>query len=146
VTAPASGVADAFLTGILEDETRLGQLLGWGNIVPPATLAPNFWLFGTSGGERGGDARLASGLMPRWRRAWSGAGELVVRCNLQIAHDADRVIVQAGGGDLPRYTASARKADFPNADEALFFAMCKAALLYLEDERAQHAAARQGTR
>jgi hypothetical protein len=141
----ASTAPSDYLREILDDEYELGRLLGWGNIEKPAHLVPNFWLWGSHHGESGAMARLARNFLPRWRRYWSGAGELVARCELNILQSTNTVSVSARRG-TPVF---ARYANFPSRDEAIFYAMCKASILCLQaekDARAEERAAEYALR
>lgn len=134
LATPAGVVAPSdYLYELLEDEVRLGELLRWGNIARPVKLDSNFWLWGTCHGERGTDARLARTFMPRWRRNWAGAGELVVRCGLSIQQGPQSVAVTARSG----HVVVARFADFPNPDDAIYYAMCKASIACLAAAQGQ---------
>lgn len=121
-----------YLREILEDEVALARLLGYGHIERPAQLVPNFWLWGSHPGEAGTMARLARHFLPRWRRYWSGAGELVARCHLNLQQGETTVAVAARRGT----PVIAAIADFPSRDDAIFYALCKAAIACLQAEKA----------
>lgn len=128
----AAALPTADLRAVLQDELRLGQLLRWSNIDPPSKLVENFWLWGTAAGETGIAARLARTTLPRWRRCWSAAGELIARCGLNLQQGADSAAVSARSG-APVIVLFA---DHASRDAALFYAICQAAIAYLEAERA----------
>lgn len=134
--APLTAAELLYLEGILEDETRLATLLHWSNFDAPRKLEPNFWMFGTRSGVTGLAARLATNPLPRWRRCWSSAGELVERCGLSILQTPGAVVVMARTGT----PVHAGFGDFPDQKAALLWAMCKAAIAYLEQERADQTA------
>jgi hypothetical protein len=121
----------AYLRGVLEDETELAHLLRWGNVEAPTVLTPNMWLWGTRAGERGLTALLATTPLPRWRRKWGCAGELVAKCGLIILQGSTSVTVMARSGPA----IAANFSDFPSVDQAIFYAMCKASIGYLKAVR-----------
>lgn len=120
-----------YLRAVFDDESRLGRLLRWGDIEVPRELTPNGWLWGNRG-EQGLAARMARTYLPRWRRDWSSAGSLIAPCGLNILQGDDTVAVTARTG--PAVVAVC--ADYPSRDAALWAAICKAAIAYLEAERA----------
>jgi hypothetical protein len=121
-----------YLREVFDDEVKLAGLLRWGNVEVPTTLTCNAWLWGTHGGERGLAARLAKTFLPRWRRCWSSAGELVALCGLNILQGRESVSVTARSGPA----VVANFADHPSQDAAIRAAMCKVAIAYLSAERA----------
>lgn len=129
--SPPSADDPAYLRGVVDDEVRLGHLLRWTNIDVPPKLVPNLWLWG-SRGETGLAARIAHTVLPRWRRDWAGAGELMARCDLGILQGPDTVAVSARSGA----PAVVRFADHPTRDAAIRAAMCQAAIACLSLERA----------
>jgi hypothetical protein len=134
--APLTPTEAYYLEGVLEDESTLARLLHWKNVEAPRVLVPNFWLWGSRAGDTGLAARLARTYLPRWRRCWSSAGELVTRCGLSTLQTPGAVVVMARTG-APVY---ASVSDFPTPSAAILWAMCKASIHYLEAEQADRAA------
>lgn len=122
---PAPIVSD-YLAAAIEDELVLAKLLGWQNFTKPGTIGRTVWLMGTHS-SRNGHVRNGSVPMPSWRRDWS-AGELISRCKLTIAPTDGGVAVHAETGPVFRAIYS----EHPSEDDAIRFAMCKAAIAYLE--------------
>jgi hypothetical protein len=118
----------AYWRAALEDEYRLAQLLRWGNLARPEAVDGSFMLMGTNGSAPGANPRLARTFLPRWRRNWASAGELVALCGLNLQQGPETVAVSARMG----YPVVARFADFPSHDAAIWFALCHAAIGYLE--------------
>lgn len=127
--APVESDPD-YLRAVFDDEVQLGHLLRWGRIDLPKDLTPNAWLWGNRG-ETGLSARMARTYLPRWRRDWNSAGSLVVRCGLNIQQGEQTVAVTARTG--PAVVLAF--ADYPSQDAAIWAAMCKAAIAYLQAER-----------
>lgn len=123
-----------YLKGVLADEMLLAKLLGWQNFEAPAVLTPNFWLLGTTRGNHD-NPRLASTFLPRWRRYWSCAGELIARCRLRVEAGEDEALVSAGHADVPGIY-HAPYAQFPSQDDAIRWAICQAAIASLLAEAA----------
>lgn len=118
-----------YLAEVVADELALAKLMGWANIEPPLAITPNCWIFATHLLARGHDHRNASVPCPRWRRSWEGAGELIARCELCMIVSGARVAVGAGPGN--DFTAEAEFSDHPTKDDAIRYAMCKAAIAHL---------------
>ncbi len=134
--APAASPAEAYRAEVLADELKLAYLLGWGNLptLESAIASTGRFMFGTNKGERGTDARLGSLPMPRWRRDWDGAGELIGRCYISMVYREDACGVASERG-VQHWV---KRADYPTRDDAIRAAICKAAIAYLTAERARH--------
>lgn len=120
-------VVDAYLEAAIDDELKLAGLLHWQNFCRPMTITPTVWLQGTHNKFNGHTMRNGSVHMPQWRRSHA-AGELISRCGLSIATSPAGVTVHAESGPSFRAVYS----DHPSKDHAIWFAMCKAAIVYLE--------------
>ncbi len=124
-----------YMTDVIADELALAKLLRYGNIVPPIAYTPNAWLYGTKGGETGNGARLAATFLPKWRRTWDGAGELIAICEISITQSPFGVSASDGlmcsAGNTVIFT------DHPTKDDAIRAAICKAAIAYLTAKRAR---------
>lgn len=118
-------VIDEYLSAAIDDELVLAELLGWQNFAKPGKISRTVWLMGTHN-SRNGHVRNGSVPMPAWRRDWS-AGELISRCKLTIAPTDGGVAVHAETGPVFRAIYS----EHPSEDDAIRFAMCKAAIAYL---------------
>ncbi len=133
VLAPVDAVA--YFAESIADELEIARLLGWGNLPTLAEgMRSGYAMFGTNGGERGHAARLGTKPMPRWRRSWDGAGELIARCNLSVMPGLTCVVVDwpYSGGDMVDTNFSSH----PTKDDAFRYVICKAAIANLTAERA----------
>lgn len=137
MTPIAPDLDPAYFTALFDDELTLAKLLRHGDLSVPSKLTPNAWIFGTSHGERGLDARLGRGPLPRWRRDWSAAGPLIGRCELHVNCGDNQVDVYIGPPLAGEVEFSAAYADFPTKDDTIRFAICKAAIAFLTAERSR---------
>lgn len=118
-----------YLAAAVADEMELAKLLGWTHITAPSEITPNAWVFGRHLLARGFSGRNASAPCPRYRRAWEGAGLLIGACTLSMIVGETRVAV--GAGPANTLTFYAEFTDHPTRDDAIRYAMCKAAIAYL---------------
>jgi len=139
IIAPAEhGTAQqtAYLAEAIADEQTLAALLGFSDIDKPTTIGPNTTIWASRGKVFAGylgSGTASTGKIPllRWRREWSGAGELIARCKLDVRQDTK------GAGSI--WSSGEVWADWtahPDRDSALRFVVCKAAIAHLSAERA----------
>ena len=126
--APELTATDQYYSDAIDDELTIAALRHWHNFARPLTITPTVWIQGTHNAKNGHKVRNGSVPMPMWRRSWSGAGDLVARCELSIATSLAGVAVHAETGP----TVRALYDDHPSKDHAIWFVMCKAAIAYLE--------------
>lgn len=134
-TYPADYLRDA-----IADEMAIAGLLGYHGIACPQELNSNSTLFGHLGrtfASYTGTRTVSEPKvwLPKWRRTWDGAGELIARCQLSVVQRVsgtaiDHVTVSAPFCE-PAYAAFL---DHPTPDDAIRSAMCKAAIAYLQAE------------
>lgn len=122
----AAPIVSDYLEAAIDDELTLAALLHWQNFTKPEIITPRGWIYGTHN-SRNGHVRNGSVPMPAWRREWAGAGELVSLCKLHIEPSLAGVAVSAETGDTFRTLYR----EHPSEDDAIRFAMCKAAIVYL---------------
>lgn len=123
-TSPA--VIDGYLVAQIDDEMTLAALLGYFRLERPIP-SPDFpsliW------GVRRDFVPSWPGaagrhVLPKWRRS-SECFELIARCKLTISTGPTGVSVQSWTGGTPCATVYA---DHPSEDDAIRFAVCKAAI------------------
>lgn len=141
MTALPSQTAAPYLVEAINDEATLAKLLGWTVSNAPITYTPTVYLKGSRGRSfaRSVGMAMAPGMMvfmPQWRRS-NDAFELIARCNLNLVTCDKRVAVEAGtSGD---FVAVAEVSEHPTKENAIRYAMCKAAIAYLTAEREERA-------
>lgn len=117
----------AYLAACIADEVAIAKLLGWKNITPPAEIAPTSRILGDKFRRASIQSRTQiSSMLPRWRRAWDGVGELISLCALSIKQSERGVIVTSGEHICP-----ALYCEHPSKDDAIRFAMCQVAIAAL---------------
>jgi hypothetical protein len=126
MSAVLTDQSNAYLTEQIADELALAPLLGWAHITAPSSITPNCWIFGTHHDARGHAGRNASAPCSRWRRD-NSAFELIARCEMMIVCAVGCVAVNCP----TRESVRADYADHPTPDDAIRYAMCKAAIAYL---------------
>lgn len=124
-----------YLADAITDEVALAELLGWTVSGAPVEITPNVTLWGSKGRTFASSSGMGTALgpstfLPKWRRSWAGAGELVARCQMMIM-----CTDQCAGISCPNLPAvHASFIDHPTPDHAIRAAMCKAAIAYLTAE------------
>lgn len=135
MSAVLAPTADAYLAEAIADELALAKLLGFIRLEVPSATDPKPLIWGVHKDFRpeweGAQGRA---WLPRWRRSWDGAGELIARCNLSVMPGGTCVVVEQAydGGDMFDTSFSSH----PTKDDAFRYAICKAAIEYLTAERA----------
>lgn len=129
--ATTAAVIGAYLQDQIDDELALCKLTGWANLEKPREITPNCWIFGTHQLRNGHDGRTASTFCPRFRRS-NDCADLISRCLLTISTGPTGVSVQSWAGATACATVYS---DHPSPDDAIRFAVCKAARAVLEAER-----------
>ena len=127
----AATLAPDYLAEAIADEAMIARLLGWTNQEVPTVTTKNPFLWSTPPGYvpewPGASGRT---FLPKWRRSWEGAGQLIA----QFAIDINQESV-GGIARIPGYARSFRFAKHPSRDDALRAAICKAAIAHLTAER-----------
>lgn len=123
--------AEDYLVDMIEDDMRLAVLLRYGDLVRPQNI-DNYWIFGVDKGQRGTEARLARGPLPRWRRDANAIGGLIERLPMSITRDeeAQRATVRIEAEGNLVY-GSASYADHPSIGHAIRKAMVQCAIDFL---------------
>ncbi len=127
----------AYLAEAITDEVALAELLGWTVSGAPVEITPNVTLWGSKGRTFAASSGMStaplgpSTFLPKWRRSWAGAGELVVRCEMMIACTQTGVFVNCRADG---FHATECHSEHPSKDHAIWAAMCKAAIAYLTAE------------
>jgi len=124
-----------YLRDAIADEALIAKLLGYRALeVPNVFVNANAVIWGVRPDFKlEWQGQTGRSFLPQWRRTWDGAGELIVRCELTIVQHPAGVIVEH-----PYYDGEVQATYFahPSKDDAIRFAMCKAAIAYLTAERA----------
>lgn len=124
---PVAVAKAAYAAGIMADELALAHLLGWKNFREYKDPCEGYRIKGSHDKARGHTSRDCLVPMPAWRRT-SDAAELISICQLSIAPTDGGVAVHAETGPVIR----AIYHEHPSKDHAIWFAMCRAAIAYLE--------------
>lgn len=66
--------------------------------------------------------------LPRWRRDWRAAGQLIGELGLEIRHDVDEGTVSVSPVDARRRSVTERYIDHPSKDAAIWTALTRAAI------------------
>jgi len=123
--------AEDDLQEILDTEIKLSRLLGYTKIDMPGVKDANAFFFGIpTGGEHGGDPRLARGLIPRWRRDASAMGDLLERLPINVRRYEEGVDVWVDG-PVGTVHQTAKWDQFDTAGMAIRKAMVGACIDYL---------------
>ncbi len=126
-TYPADYLRDA-----IADEVTLANLLGYRNLEIPLAPESRSVLWGVAADFKAEwPGQLGRSMLPKWRRG-NDCFELIAICNLCIVTCDARVSVGAGAGKA--FTGHAEVSQHPSKDDAIRFAMCKAAIAYLQAE------------
>lgn len=126
----------AYLADAIADELLLAQLLGYADIEAPTEITPNCWIWASRGKEFASVlghtmASLGRIPLPRWRRGWEGAGELIAPCLLDVRTDAKGACgIWSGGSIWVDWN------HHPDRDSALFYVISKAAIAHLSERAA----------
>lgn len=121
----------AYRSAAVADELAIAKLLGWTSLPAHGDMMRSNHNTASLYGEKGHAARLGSQFLPRWRRDWAGAGELIGRCGLRISPNGTGVVVSTESGRI----CGAIYVDHPDKDSAIRFAMCQVAIQFLTAER-----------
>lgn len=126
---------DPYLIAQIEDEMLLGRLFGY-KVDKPHQITPNVTIWATKGASFAsfsGPATRSNDKvwLPKWRRG-NDCFELIALCEMLITCTGASVTVFCP--DMPMQYASF--ADHPSRNEAIRYAMCKAAIAYLTSKAA----------
>lgn len=120
-----------YLTGMIDDDMRLAELLRYVKLRRPQTQ-DNYWIFGINTTAPSTEAGPASGPLPRWRRDAHAMGDLLERLPMSIdrADEAGHVNVRIEAEGSSGY-GGAYYRDHPSIGHAIRKAMVMAAIEFL---------------
>lgn len=128
--ALASSAPNPYLVQAIADELALAPLLGWYDIGRPDYATRLGIIWGSHPDERDPiENKPTRTMMPRWRRSWDGAGELIAPFHLSIIRHELGVIVSAPFVE----NVWASFAEHPTGDDAIRWAIVQAAMSVLAD-------------
>lgn len=125
----------AYLIEQIDDEIAIAEMLGY-TAIDPEKKTPSCTVWGRKGWTLAGSTGTAAAPshqipLPKWRRS-PYCFELVARCRLSISQGDGWVQASAPGVG----SVLVDPADHPTLDDAIRYAMCKAAIAFLTAERA----------
>ena len=120
---------EAYLRAAIANEIELAKTIGYSRVdVPPAPTR-------TSPLLAQGKSRLETAKhLPRWRRDWAAAGELIEQLNLSVRQDDEDGTVSVGVRGRRR-DVTERYADHPDKGAAILAAIVGAAIPLRAEQR-----------
>lgn len=136
--------SDEYLRQAIADEIELAEACGYGKLAMPAAISRTAPLvlqrrsFMSAGHARATPEQQ----LPRWRRDWNAAGDLIEELNLSVRQDDEDGTVSVGVRGQRRDVTESY-ADHPDKGGAILAAITKAATQLKAEQRDNAADARQ---